>query len=239
MTSPGQADARRSDRVLRLPVEGAPLAARLTEPADARLLYVMAHGAGAGMDHPFLDSMSARLAARGVATLRFQFPYMQAGGKRPDPPRALMGAVRAALDAAGRALPGVPLVAGGKSMGGRMTSQLMAGDVRPDVRGLVFLGFPLHPAGKPGTTRGAHLASVHAPMLFVQGTRDSLADLDLMRQVVAGLGARADRHVIEGGDHSFDVLKRSGRDRDQIHDEIADTIAAWLDRRVLGRAVTP
>ncbi|HWN69956.1 MAG TPA: alpha/beta family hydrolase [Haliangium sp.] len=221
---------------LRLSVEGGTLDARLHEPPSARALYVMAHGAGAGMDHPFLDSMSARLAARGVATLRFQFPYMQAGSKRPDPPRVLLAAVRAALDAAGAAMPGVPLVAGGKSMGGRMTSQLMAADAHPAVRGLVFLGFPLHPAGKLGRARGDHLASVQAPMLFLQGTRDTLADLDLVRAVLAGLGERATLHVVEGGDHSFDVLKRSGRDREQVHDELADTIAAWLDRRVLGAA---
>lgn len=219
--------------MLRLSVEGASLAARLIAPRAAKALYVMAHGAGAGMDHPFLDSMSTRLAARGVATLRYQFPYMQAGSKRPDRPPVLHAAVRAAVDAAAKALPGVPLVAGGKSMGGRMTSQLMASAAHPAVRGLAFLGFPLHPAGKPARTRGDHLASVATPMLFLQGTRDTLADLDLVRQVIAGLGARADLHVVEGGDHSFDVLKRSGRDRDQVHDELADTIAGWLERRVL------
>ena len=224
---------------LRLSVEGAALDARLIAPPAAQVLYVMAHGAGAGMDHPFLESMSARLAARGVATLRFQFPYMQAGSKRPDSPRLLMAAVRAAVDAASRALPGVPLVAGGKSMGGRMTSQLMAEGAHPDVRALVFLGFPLHPVGKPASTRAAHLAAVHVPMLFLQGTRDRLADLDLMRTAVAGLGACADLHVVEGGDHSFDVLKRSGRDRDQVHDELAETIATWIDRRVPGREAAP
>jgi predicted alpha/beta-hydrolase family hydrolase len=233
-----RADSRR-DRTLRLAVEGGVLDARLIEPPGAhelRALYVMAHGAGAGMDHPFLADMSARLAARGVATLRFQFPYMQAGSKRPDPPRLLLAAVRAALEEAGRALPGVPLVAGGKSMGGRMTSQLMAGDAHPDVRGLVFLGFPLHPARKPGRSRADHLASVQTPMLFLQGTRDTLADLDLVRDVIAGLGERATLHVIEGGDHSFDVLERSGRNRDQVRDELADTIAAWLAQRVLAGA---
>lgn len=235
----GQTGARRADRMLRLSVAGGTLAARLTEPPGARVLYVMAHGAGAGMEHPFLDRMSARLAARDVATLRFQFPYMEAGSKRPDPPRVLVAAVRAALDAAGRVLPGVPLVAGGKSMGGRMTSQLMAEDAHPDVRALVFLGFPLHPAGKPARTRGDHLASVRAPMLFLQGTRDRLAELDLVRPVITELGARATLHVVEGADHSFEVLERSGLDREQVHDQMADIIAAWLEQRVLGRGVTP
>lgn len=229
---PGGARPRRGERALRLSVDGGALPARSTEPPGARAVYVMAHGAGAGMDHPFLADMSARLAARGVATLRFQFPYMHAGSKRPDPPAVLMAAVRAAVDAALAALPGLPLVAGGKSMGGRMTSQLMAGDPHPAVRGLVFLGFPLHPAGKPGRARADHLASVQAPMLFLQGTRDRLAELDLVRAVVADLGARAELHVVEGGDHSFDVLKRSGRDRDQVYDELADRVAAWLDARL-------
>jgi predicted alpha/beta-hydrolase family hydrolase len=236
MVAISRSDSRADSRMLRLAVEGGSLDARLIEPSagrDLRVLYVMAHGAGAGMDHPFLADMSARLAARGVATLRYQFPYMQAGSKRPDPPRVLHAAVRAALEAAGRALPGVPLVAGGKSMGGRMTSQLMAEAAHADVRGLVFLGFPLHPAGKPGRSRADHLASVHAPMLFLQGTRDTLADLDLVRDEIAGLGERATLHVVEGGDHSFDVLKRSGRTRDQVRDELADTIAAWLAQRVL------
>jgi predicted alpha/beta-hydrolase family hydrolase len=231
-----RAHSRRGDRTLRLAVDGGSLDARLIVPPEAhelQALYVMAHGAGAGMDHPFLADVSARLAARGVATLRYQFPYMQAGSKRPDSPRVLHGAVRAALDAAARALPGVPLVAGGKSMGGRMTSQLMAEGAHPDVRGLVFLGFPLHPAGKPGRSRADHLASVQAPMLFLQGTRDTLADLDLVRDVIAGLGERATLHVVEGADHSFDVLKRSGRDRDQVRDELADTTASWLAQRVL------
>lgn len=216
---------------LRLHVPGAAdtVAARFLAPPGARVLYALAHGAGAGMDHPFLADMSQRLAARAIATLRFQFPYMQAGRKRPDPPALLMAAVRAALDEAARLLPGVPLVAGGKSMGGRMTSRLMAEAPHPDVRGLVFLGFPLHPAGTPASERAEHLAAVRVPMLFLQGTRDALADLTLMHPVIANLGARATMHVVDGGDHSFEVLKRSGRTADEIHDELADTIAAWLD----------
>jgi hypothetical protein len=141
--------------------------------------------------------------------------------------------VHAAIDEAARLLPGVPLVAGGKSMGGRMTSRLMAEAPHPDVRGLVFLGFPLHPAGTPATERAEHLAAVRVPMLFLQGTRDTLADLDLMRQVIATLGPAATMHVVDGGDHSFEVLRRTGRTPDQIHDELADTIAAWLDASVL------
>lgn len=226
---------------LRLHVPGAAGAvdARLLAPPGARVLYVLAHGAGAGMDHAFLADMSQRLAARGIATLRFQFPYMQAGRKRPDPPALLMAAVRAAIDEAARALPGVPIVAGGKSMGGRMTSRLMAEAPHPDVRGLVFLGFPLHPASTPASERAEHLAAVNAPMLFLQGTRDALADLALMHQVIAGLGARATMHVIDGGDHSFEVLKRTGRTADEIHDQLADTIATWLDARVLAPASKP
>jgi len=222
-------------RGLRLHVSGAAdaVGARLVAPPGARVLYALAHGAGAGMDHPFLEDMSQRLAARAIATLRFQFPYMQAGRKRPDRPPLLMATVRAALDEAARVLPGVPLVAGGKSMGGRMSSRLMAEAPHPDVRGLVFLGFPLHPAGTPASERAEHLAAVSVPMLFLQGTRDALADLALMHPVIASLGARATMHVVDGGDHSFEVLKRTGRTADEIHDELADTIAAWLDAHVL------
>ncbi len=222
-------------RGLRLHVSGAAdaVAARLIAPPGARALYVLAHGAGAGMEHPFLEDISQRLAAREIATLRFQFPYMQAGRKRPDRPPLLTATVRAALDEAARVLPGVPLVAGGKSMGGRMTSRLMAEAPHPDVRGLVFLGFPLHPAGMPASERAEHLGAVSVPMLFLQGTRDALADLTLMHPVIASLGARATMHVVDGGDHSFEVLKRTGRTVDEIHDELADTIAAWLDAHVL------
>lgn len=221
--------------VLRLHVDdqiGA-VSARLVAPAAARALYVLAHGAGAGMDHPFLQAVCARLAARGVATFRFQFPYMEAGSRRPDRPRALMTTVRAAIDSARSRLPRARLVAGGKSMGGRMTSQLMAESPHPAVEGLVFLGFPLHGAGKPGAARGAHLSAVDRPMLFLQGTRDKLADLPLMRALVGDLGARATMHVVEGGDHSFAVLKRSGRTGEQVLDELADAIAAWIDARII------
>jgi uncharacterized protein len=227
--------ATQAHRSLRLHVSGVadPVDARLVAPPGARVLYALAHGAGAGMTHPFLEDMSQRLAARAIATLRFQFPYMQAGRKRPDPPALLMATVRAALDEAARALPGIPLVAGGKSMGGRMTSRLMAEAPHPDVRGLIFLGFPLHPAGAPASERAEHLAAVSVPMLFLQGTRDALADLTLMHPVIASLGARATMHVVDGGDHSFEVLARTGRTADEIHDELAGTIATWLDAHVL------
>ncbi len=198
-------------------------------PDAARALYVFAHGAGAGMEHAFLETMCARLGERGIATFRFQFPYMEAGRKRPDHKRRLMATVRAAIDAAHAGWPALPLIAGGKSMGGRMTSQLMAEDPHPAVRGLIFFGFPLHAAGKPATERGDHLAEVQAPMLFLQGTRDTLATLDLIEPVVSGLGARARLHIVDGGDHSFHVLKRSGRTDQEVHDELADACAAWVD----------
>lgn len=192
--------------------------------------YVLAHGAGAGMHHPFLAQTAALLNGAGIATLRYQFPYMQARARRPDPPAVLAATVRAAVTAAAALLPGVPLVAGGKSMGGRMTSQAAAAAPLPGVRGLVFLGFPLHPSGRAGSARAAHLAEVTVPMLFVQGTRDDLADLALMRGVCDGLGARATLHVVEGGDHSFKVLKRSGREPGEVMDEIRDAVTAWVAR---------
>ncbi|WP_428263100.1 alpha/beta family hydrolase [Haliangium sp.] len=201
-------------------------------PPGARALYVLAHGAGAGMDHPFLEAVCAGLAKRGVGSFRFQFPYTEAGKRRPDPPATLLATVRAAIDAAHSRYPSLPLVAGGKSMGGRMSSQLMAAASHPAVRGLVFLGFPLHPAGRPGSERGAHLAAVTAPMLFLQGTRDPLADLALIRPLVASLGPRATLHVVDGGDHSFKVLVRSGRTEHEVQAELADAVAGWIDRVV-------
>ena len=199
----------------------------LQHPSDARALYVLAHGAGAGMRHAFMEAIADRLAARGIGTLRYQFPYMEQGKKRPDRPPVAMAAVRAAC-AQGRELaPGLPLLAGGKSFGGRMTSQAAAEEPLDGVAGLVFLGFPLHAPGKPGDGRAAHLADVTVPMLFVQGTRDALADLELMRGVTERLGDRATLHVVDGGDHSFKVPKRSGRTADVVLDELADAIAGW------------
>ena len=199
----------------------------LLRPPDARWLYVFAHGAGAGMRHRFMSALAEALAERGVATLRYQFPYSEAGGRRPDPPGVLQATVRAAVTTAATVAPGLPLLAGGKSLGGRMTSSAAAKTALPGVRGLVFVGFPLHAPGRSGTERAEHLEQVGVPMLFLQGTRDALADLELMRAVCARLGARATLHVVEGGDHSFAVLKRSGRSDAEVVRELADTIARW------------
>jgi uncharacterized protein len=205
------------------------VSALLELPPDAQALYVLAQGAGAGMHHRFMEAIAAGLAARRVATLRYQFPYMEAGGRRPDPPGVLEATVRAAVACAAQAAPALPLITGGKSLGGRMTSSAAAKGPLPGVRGLVFLGFPLHAPGKPGTERAAHLERVQIPMLFLQGTRDALADLSLIRGVCERL-PRATLHVVEGGDHSFAVLKRSGRTEAEVMAELVDTIVAWIAR---------
>lgn len=199
----------------------------VVRPPDARLLYVLAHGAGAGMRHPYLETMAQRLAEQRIATLRYQFPYMEHGSRRPDPPAVAEATVRVAVEEAARVAPGLPLVAGGKSFGGRMTSSAQANAPLPGVAGLVFLGFPLHPPGRPGITRAAHLDRVAVPMLFLQGTRDEFADLTLLEQVIARLGKRATLHLVEGGDHSFKVLKRSGRTDAEATAEVVDAIAGW------------
>jgi hypothetical protein len=196
-------------------------------PAGARAGYVFAHGAGAGMSHPFMESVAQGLAARGIATLRFQFPYMEDGGRRPDPPGVAQAAVRAATLHAARAWPDLLLVAGGKSFGGRMSSQAQAAAPLPRVAGLAFFGFPLHAAGKPSDARGRHLADVGVPLLFLQGTRDALASLELLRPLVARLGTRASLQLVEGADHSFHVPRRSGRSDVQVIDELLDAFAAW------------
>jgi uncharacterized protein len=204
----------------------------LLAPKDARALYVFAHGAGAGMRHPFMGALSAALADRAVATMRYQFPYMEDGGKRPDPQPVLLDTVREAVEAARHHANGLPVFAGGKSMGGRMTTLAAAAAPLADVRGIVLVGFPLHGMGqKPSTLRAEHLASVTAPMLFLQGTRDTLADLGLMREVCDRLGARVTLHVVDGADHSFHVPKRSGRTDEQAIAELADTIARWTAER--------
>ena len=200
-----------------LQVPGAPLAC-----------CVLAHGAGAGMRHPFMALVAAGLAKRGIATLRFDFPYMARGSRRPDPPAVAQAAVRAAVTHAATCLPGVPLVAGGKSFGGRMSSQAQAEAPLPGVRGLAFLGFPLHPAGKPATGRARHLATVRLPLIFVQGTRDPLADAALMGSVVQELGQHARVHFVAGADHSFRVPARGARNQAQAYGEILDTVAAWI-----------
>jgi len=199
----------------------------LLRPDGARLLYVLAHGAGAGMRHPFLESIAQRLAERSVATLRYQFPYMEQRARRPDPPTVAAATVRAAVAEAARVAPGLPLVAGGKSFGGRMTSTAQAEAPLPGVRGLVFLGFPLHPPGRPDDKRAEHLARVQIPMLFLQGDRDEFADLKLLKPVVQRLGERATLHLVEGGDHSFHVLKRSGRTDAEVMAELTAAIVDW------------
>lgn len=199
-------------------------------PDAARALYVFAHGAGAGMAHRFMAAAAAGLARRGFGVLRFNFPAMERGAKRPDPPALAHAAVRAAVDAAARLAPGLPLIAGGKSFGGRMSSQAQAAMPLPGVRGVAFFGFPLHPAGKPATDRAAHLAEVGMPMLFLQGTQDELAQPELLRGVVAPLGARATLVWLDGADHAFHVPARSGRKDAQVLDEALDAFAAWADR---------
>jgi len=208
------------------------VSALLERPPDAWLLYVLAHGAGAGMRHAFLESISAALAARGVATMRYQFPYMEAGSRRPDSPAVAEATVRAAVIQAGLAVPELPLIAGGKSFGGRMTSGAAASSL-PGVRGLAFLGFPLHPPGRPGTRRADHLVRVELPMLFLQGTRDQFAQTDLITGVCHRLGGRATLHLVEGADHSFGVPKSSGRTAAEVLAELADTLVEWVRSRVL------
>lgn len=196
-------------------------------PPQARAVYVFAHGAGAGMAHPFMAAVATELAERGIATLRYQFPYMEEGGKRPDPPKIAQAAVRAAVAEAARLAPSLPIVAGGKSFGGRMTSQAQAASPLSGVRGLAFFGFPLHPAGKPSDERAAHLSDVNVPMLFLQGTRDALADLKLLKPVVKRLGARATLKLFEDADHSFHVPARSGRKDVDVRTEMLDAFAEW------------
>jgi uncharacterized protein len=201
----------------------------LEKPRGARACYVLAHGAGAGMQHPFMAAVAAGLAERGIATLRYQFLYMERGGKRPDPPKLAHAAVRAAVAEAARQMPGLPLIAGGKSFGGRMTSQAQALTPLPGVCGLAFLGFPLHPAKQPSSERGKHLSDVRVPMLFLQGTRDALAAQDEIEPLCKALGARATLKLFENADHSFHVPARSGRTDAQVMGELLDALAAWTD----------
>jgi predicted alpha/beta-hydrolase family hydrolase len=203
----------------------------LTKPAGARALLVLAHGAGAGMRHKFMVETAAKLAEHGIATLRYQFPYMEKGIKRPDPESLLTDTVRAAVAAAKKLAGALPVFAGGKSMGGRMTSLAAAKERLDGVRGLIYFGFPLHAAGKPGADRGAHLAAVDLPMLFLQGSRDALADLKLLRPLCGKLGDRAELFVIEGGDHSFHMLKSSNRTDDQVMKEAVKKAAEWMIER--------
>ena len=218
------------EEMLTIATGDASVSALLLAPTDARACYVLAHGAGAGMTHAFMTAVAQGLAARGIATLRYQFPYMERGSRRPDTPRVAHAAVRAAVVEAAQRLPGLPLFAGGKSFGGRMTSQAQAASPLPGVRGLVFLGFPLHPAGKPSDERAAHLFDVDIPMLFLQGSRDDLASLELLEPVAAKLGAKATLAVFADADHSFHVPVRSGRKDAQVLAEVLDAFAGWLAR---------
>src|SRR5215472_5817348 len=215
-----------------IPVAGAETVSGLwLAPPDSRACLVFAHGAGAGMAHKWMTAVADGLAARQIATLRYQFPYMERGGKRVDPPKVAHAAVRAAVAAAKERFQEEPLFAGGKSFGGRMTSQAQALEPLRNVQGLIFFGFPLHPAGTPSAERAAHLASVAIPMLFLQGTRDALADLDLLRPMVAGLGRRAVLKLFDDADHSFHVRAKTGRTDSETLKEVLDFAAGWMTRR--------
>jgi uncharacterized protein len=217
-----------SARALTIAIDNAAsVSAILTASSPARACFVFAHGAGAGMTHPFMEKVATGLGERGVATLRYQFPYMEKASKRPDSPAVAHAAVRAAVAEAARCSPGLPLIAGGKSFGGRMTSQAQALLPLAGVHGLAFFGFPLHPAGKPSSERAKHLADIHVPMLFLQGTRDNLAELSLLEPVVESLGALATLHPVKDADHSFHVPARSGRNDGEVMNEILDAFAAW------------
>jgi len=208
------------------------VSALLQVPKDAFACYVLAHGAGAGMAHPFMAAIANGLADRGIATLRYQFPYMERGSKRPDAPALAQATVRAAVAEAARQLPELPLVSGGKSFGGRMSSQAQAASPLPGVRALVFLGFPLHAAGQPSDERAKHLHDVPIPMLFLQGTRDNLADLKLMQRLARQLGPRATLQLFEDADHSFHVPARTGRKDAEVMTELLDVLASWVAARV-------
>ena len=213
-----------------IPVGEERVSGLLLHPAGAKALYLFAHGAGTNMTHKSMAASAEGLAERGIATLRYNFLYAEKGSKRPDAPRLAHAAVRAAA-VVGKELAGnLPLYAGGRSFGGRMTSQAQAEDPLPGVRGLAFLGFPLHPAGKPGVERAEHLAKVQVPMLFLSGSRDALAELDLLRPVVAELGKRATLRVVEHADHSFNVAKSSGRTAAEAEAEALDALANWMAR---------
>jgi predicted alpha/beta-hydrolase family hydrolase len=205
------------------------VSALLQIPPAAKACFVLAHGAGAGMEHPSMVTIAAELAARSVATLRFQFPYMERRTRRPDPPSICHATVRAAVAEAARLAPTLALIAGGRSFGGRMTSQAQAIEPLPGVKGLAFIGFPLHPAGKPSAERAEHLRDVKIPMLFLQGTRDELANLDLLQPLIDQLGARASLKLLQDADHSFHVPARTGRKDVEVRAEMLDAVATWID----------
>lgn len=209
---------------------GGTVSALLCEPERPDALYVFAHGAGAGMTHAFMNQLADELAGWGIATLRFQFPFMEQGRKRPDSPAVAQAAIRAAVAEAARRLPGVALFAGGKSFGGRMTSQAQALEPLPGVKGLAFAGFPLHAAGKPSTDRAAHLQAIREPLLFLQGTRDPLADIGLMTRLARQLGPLATLHTVPEADHGFHVPARTGRTDAQVVQELAETMTCWFSQ---------
>ena len=203
----------------------------LIEPSGARAFFLLAHGAGAGMRHSFMEEVAAKLADQYVATLRYQFPYMEKRTKRPDPPSVLTDTVRAAVTAARKHAGELPLFAGGKSMGGRMTSLAAAQLPLDGVRGLIFFGFPLHAAGKPSAERGQHLAEIKIPMLFLQGSRDALAELKLLKPLCAKIGKRAELFVFDGGDHSFHMLKSSGRSDAEALEDVVKRAVGWIEKK--------
>jgi hypothetical protein len=209
--------------------DGAGVSGLVLVPRAAKAGYVLAHGAGAGMSHPFMASVAVQLADRGVATLRYQFPYMEKGTRHPDPPGVAHETVRAAVTEAARRLPDIPLFAGGKSFGGRMTSQAQADAPLPRIIGMVFLGFPLHPANRPSLVRAQHLEKIQVPMLFLQGARDALAQPEIIGPVIAELGDRAALKSFADADHSFHVPKRSGRTDALVLAELCDTVSAWIE----------
>ncbi|HEY4449954.1 MAG TPA: alpha/beta family hydrolase [Steroidobacteraceae bacterium] len=209
--------------------DGLRVSARLALPPQARACYVLAHGAGAGMEHPFMTAMAVGLAERGVATLRYQFPYMERGSRRTDPPQLCHATVRAAVAEGARLAPGLSLIAGGRSFGGRMTSQAQSLAPLPGVRGLAFLGFPLHPAGRPADTRAEHLTRVQIPMLFLQGTRDALAERSLLEALLTRLGPRASSCWLDEADHSFHVAARSGRNEAQVRNTLCAALCTWME----------
>lgn len=225
------------DQAQRVTIEngaGQQVSGLLLTPRDARACYVLAHGAGAGMTHPFMQTIADGLAERRIATLRYQFPYMERGSKRPDVPERAVATVRAAVTAMQRLAPALALVAGGKSFGGRMTSQAQAATALPGVRGLAFLGFPLHAPGNPSDARAQHLFAVRVPMLFLQGTRDKLADVELLRTLVQRLGAQATLALFPEADHSFHVPARTGRGDAAVRAEMLDALATWIDALTAG-----
>ncbi|MEJ2616285.1 MAG: dienelactone hydrolase family protein [Ignavibacteriaceae bacterium] len=204
------------------------VSAVLMTPEDAKYLLVLAHGAGAGMNHPFMEMLSVKLVEKNFAVFRYQFPYFEKGRRSPDPPNILSATVRSAVEAASNKIKGLPVYAGGKSLGGRMTSTAASKEALPNVKGIIFFGFPLHAPGRPSSDRAEHLFKVNVPILFLQGTRDKLADLNLLKPVIKKLKDKAELHIIEGADHSFHVLKSSGRTDEQVIEEMAKTVSDWI-----------